>query len=123
MEEEMPADLKERTKVFALRVIRMAEAIPGTDVGRIIKGQLVRAGTSVGANYRAASRAKSKADFISKMGTVEEEADETMYWMELVQDASLLEVTRVSDLYAEADEILAMVVSSIRTAKRSRSEK
>jgi len=111
-------ELKRRTKEFALRVIKLVEALPDTHVERVIKGQLVRSGTSVGANYRSAKRAKSTADFISKMGTVEEECDESMYWMELIMDAGLMSQARISALYNEADEILAMVVASINTAKR-----
>ena len=111
--------LRARTKAFALRVIRLTEDLPDTGVCRVIKGQLLRCGTSVGANYRSAKRAKSTADFISKMGTVEEEADESMYWMELSVESGLMTENLVSALYQEADEILAMVVASIRTAKRS----
>ena len=111
-------ELKKRTKEFALRVIKLAGALPNSTIGRVIKGQLLRCGTSVGANYRAAKRAKSTADFINKMGTVEEEADESMYWMELIVEADLMSEKRISDLYNEADEILAMVVSSIKTARK-----
>ncbi len=89
-------------------------------MGRVIRDQLLRSGTSVGANYRAAKRAKSRADFISKMGTVEEETDESMYWMELIAEARLMEESLISDLYQEADEILAMVVASINTARKGR---
>lgn len=113
-------ELRKRTKAFALSVIKLADALPNTTVGRIIKNQLVRCGTSAGANYRAASRAKSTADFISKMGTVEEEVDESMYWMELSVDAGLLSQKQICNLYGEADEILAMVVSSIKTARKKR---
>lgn len=113
-------ELRVRTKAFALRSIRLAEALPDNGVGRVIKGQLLRCGTSVGANYRAAKRAKSTADFINKMGTVEEEADESMYWMELLVDAGLMKEDLVSTLYQEADEILAMVVASIKTARRGK---
>lgn len=118
-EREMKKDeLRKRTKAFALRVIRLTDALPENAVGRVIKGQLLRSGTSVGANYRAAKRAKSRADFIHKMGTVEEETDESMYWMELIVEAGLLPEVRIEQLYQEADEILAMVVASIRTAKK-----
>lgn len=116
-------NLEERTRAFALRVIKLSEAIPDTAVGRVIKGQLLRAGTSVGANYRAAKRAKSNADFISKMGTVEEEADETMYWMELLVEAGLMSEKRISELYQEANEIVSMTVASIKTARRRNSER
>jgi four helix bundle protein len=111
-------DLRQRTKDFALRVIRLAESLPAKPVGRVIRDQMLRAGTSVGANYRAAQRAKSPADFVSKMGTVEEEADETMYWIELSVAAGLIESSLVDSLCREADEILSMVVASIKTAKR-----
>ncbi len=94
--------------------------MPNRPVGRVIRDQILRCGTSVGANYRAAKRAKSAADFIHKMGIVEEEADESMYWMELIVEAGLLPESRISDLYQEADEILSMVVASIKTAKRTR---
>ena len=80
--------------------------------------QLLRCGTSVGANYRAAKRAKSNADSINKMGTVEEEADESMYWMELIIEARLMEEKRISELYQEANEILSMVVASIKTVRK-----
>ena len=113
-------EMKARTKAFALRVITLASALPDTGVGRVIKNQLLRCGTSVGANYRAAQRAKSVADFIHKMGTVEEEADETMYWMELIVESKLMKQEIISDLYKEADEILSIVISSIKTARRGK---
>ena len=103
-----------------MRVIKLVDALLNTPVARVIRNQLLRCGTSVGANYRAAKRAKSTADFISKMGTVEEEADESMYWMELIMETKLLKESRISDLYQEADEILAMVVTSIKTARRNK---
>jgi four helix bundle protein len=92
-------ELRVRTKAFVLRVIKLAESLPVSGAGRVIKDQILRAGTSVGANYRAAKRAKSPPDFISKMGTVEEETDETMYWMELIVESGLLSEHLVSDLY------------------------
>lgn len=82
--------------------------------------QLLRSGTSVGANYRAASRAKSKADFIAKMGIVEEECDESLYWMEMLVEADLVDSERLAELMKEGDEILSMVVASIRTARSNR---
>jgi len=111
-------ELLRRTRAFALRAIKLANALPDTPDGRVIRGQLLRCGTSVGANYRAARRAKSRRDFISKMGTVEEETDESMYWMELIVEAGLMKEDLLSDLHREADEILAMVVSSIKTARK-----
>jgi four helix bundle protein len=113
-------EMKKRTKKFGLRSIRLCEALPDTPVVRVIRNQLLRCGTSVGANYRAACRAKSKADFISKMGTVEEETDESMYWMELIIEGGFMKEELISDLYQEADEILSIVISSIKTAKRRR---
>ena len=112
-----PEQMKARTRAFALRVIRLAESLRKNPTGNVIRNQMLRCGPSVGANYRAACRAKSKADFISKMGTVEEEADETMYWIELSIDAELFKRDQVADLLNEADEILSIVVSSIKTAK------
>ncbi len=114
-------EMKDRTKQFALGVINLATSLPDIGIGRVIKNQLLRCGTSVGANYRAACRAKSTADFISKMGTVEEEADESMYWMELIVESGLMSEKQISDLYNEADEILSIVISSIKTAKRRKS--
>ena len=113
---------RKRTKAYALRVIKVVESLPNTQSGRVLGDQLVRSGTSVGANYRAAARAKSRADFISKMGTVEEECDESLYWMELLVEGGLVEGGRLEELMAEGDEILAMTISSIRTARASRNE-
>jgi len=112
-------ELKERTKKFALRVIRLVSALPRTIEGRAIGNQLVRSGTAVGANYRAACRGRSKAEFISKLGTVEEEADECAYWMELIVDAGLLNAKRVTALFQEANELPAiMAASRISALKR-----
>mgnify|MGYP001268985621 CR=1 FL=1 len=105
---------------FALRVLEVVEALPATPKGRNMANQLCRSGTSVAANYRAACRAKSRADFISKLGTVEEEADETIFWLELICRAKILPAQRLESLIQEANEILSIVVASIRTAKRNR---
>lgn len=110
-------ELKRRTKAFALRVIRLVESLPNTATAKVIGNQLLRAGTSVGANYRAACRARSQADFVSKIGVVEEEADESAYWLELLTEASILPADRVKDLLAEANELTAVFVASGRTAK------
>ena len=110
--------MKQRTKQFALRIIRLTEALPKGQTASVIGRQLIRSGTSVGANYRAACRAKSTADFISKMGTVEEEADESLFWMELLIESNIVSETKISDLMKEADELVAIVVSSINTAKK-----
>jgi four helix bundle protein len=112
-----PDELKARTRSFALRVIRVAESLPETPTARVIRNQMIRCGSSVGANYRAACRARSKADFVSKMGIVEEEADETIYWMELLVDAGIVKKARIANLVDEANQILSIVISSIRTAK------
>jgi four helix bundle protein len=112
-----PEEMKARTRAFALRIIKLAESLPKTPTANTIRNQMLRCGPSVGANYRAACRAKSKPDFISKMGIVEEEADETMYWIELLIDAGLVKRARVAELLGEADEILSITVSSIKTAK------
>jgi four helix bundle protein len=110
-------DFKNRTKAFALRVIRLTEALPKNQTANVIGKQLLRCGTSVGANYRAACRARSNPEFIAKMGIVEEECDESMYWMELIVEAGLMEEKLLIDLKNEANEILSMVVASIKTAR------
>ncbi len=110
-------DLRQRTRKFALRVIQLVEALPKTRTAEVIGKQLLRAGTSVGANYRAACRAKSTRDFIYKMGLVEEEADESLYWMELLVEAGLVKLERLQPLMVEADELIAITVASIKTAR------
>ena len=116
-----PDDFKKRTKAFALRCIRLAESLPESATGRVIARQLLRCATSVGANYRSACRAKSRADFIAKMRIVEEECDESLYWMELLIESDKMGAVLLNDLMKEADEILSLVVASIKTA-RSRKE-
>lgn len=110
-------ELQQRTKQFALRVIRLADALPRTRAGEVLARQILRSGTSVASNYRAACRAKSRADFIAKMGIVEEEADETAFWLGLMADAGLLRPSQTAHLHAEAGELTAIVVASIRTAR------
>lgn len=114
--------MKQRTKQFALRVIRLTESLPSTQTANVIGKQMLRSGTSVGANYRAACRARSTADFIVKMGIVEEETDETLFWMELCVEANLVKEDLLQPLMQEADELTAITVSSINTA-RKRSKK
>jgi four helix bundle protein len=109
---------KDRTKKLALRVIRLTEALPNTRTADVIGKQLLRSGTSVGANYRAACRAKSPKDMINKLGTVEEEADEALFWMELLIEANIIKSNRLSDLMKEADEILAMTIASSKTLRK-----
>ncbi len=110
-------EFKKRTKQLALRVIKLVEALPNTTTGRVIGKQMLRSATSVGANYRASCRAKSEADMIAKLAIVEEEADETLYWLELIIESNLMPQSRLSGLMEEADEVVAMVVSSIKTLK------
>jgi len=112
-------DLKKRTKQFALRVIRLVAALPKTVEGRAIAGQLVRAGTAVGANYRAACHGRSKAEFIAKIGIVEEEADESAYWMELITEAELLKPLQVEPLLTEANELAKIMARSPISASTS----
>jgi four helix bundle protein len=100
--------------------MKLVQALPNTTVGRAIGQQLVRSGTSIGANYRAACRARSRAEFIAKLGIVVEEADESAYWLELAIDGGLLHRQRVESLLKETDELVAIVVSSRITADRSR---
>jgi four helix bundle protein len=112
-----PNELKQRTKAFAVRIIKLVDSLPKTPVGNVLGRQLLRSGTSVGANYRAVCRAKSSADFISKMGTVEEEADETCYWLELLVEASVLKPAKLELLLREANELVAIAVASINTTR------
>jgi four helix bundle protein len=115
-----PNEMKQRTKAFALRIIKAVEALPRARTGEVLGRQLLRSGTSVGANYRAACRAKSSADFISKMGTVEEEADESGYWMELLVEAEVVKPAKLELLLREANELVAITVASINTARQQR---
>jgi len=110
-------DFKKRTKEYSLRVIRLVESLPEDRVSRILGDQLLRAGTSVGANYRSSIRAKSRADFISKMNIVEEECDESLYWMEILVDVGKVRADRLAALMKEGNEIVAIVVASIKTAR------
>ncbi|MDQ5847149.1 MAG: four helix bundle protein [Acidobacteriota bacterium] len=112
-------DLKQRTKQFALRILKLVAALPNTVQGRAIANQLVRAGTSVAANYRAACRGRSKAEFIAKLGTVEEEADESAFWMELIIEGELLQKRAVEPLLAEANELAKIMARSRISASRN----
>jgi len=109
-------EMKQRTKQFALRVLTLADALAKTRSGNAIGGQIVRSGTSVAANYRALCRAKSRADFINKTSIVEEEADESCFWLELLVDAGLLGSRQVQPFLQEANEITAILVASRKTA-------
>jgi four helix bundle protein len=110
-------NLKDRTKQFALRMMRLYSALPRREEARIIGRQMLRSGTSVGANYRAACRARSKAEFVAKLGVVLEEADETVFWLELLQESSLISAQKLAPLVQEARELTAIFVTSICTAK------
>ena len=112
-------ELLERTKQFALRGIKLVNVLPRTIEGRTIASQLMRSGTSVAANYRAACRARSKPEFISKLGTVEEEADESAFWLELTIEAGLMDESKIRALLNEASEIVAIMASSKKTAAKS----
>lgn len=109
--------LRDRTKQFALRVIRLFSSLPKTTVAQVIGKQVLRSGTSVAANYREASRARSSPEFIAKLGIVEQELDETQLWFELLLESEIVASNKLSSLQAEADELLKIVVASI---KRSR---
>ncbi|PWU15859.1 MAG: four helix bundle protein [Verrucomicrobia bacterium] len=110
-------EMKARTKKFALRIIKLVLALPRNEPGKVIGNQLMKAGSSVGANYRAVCRAKSKADFIAKMGTVLEEADESAFWLEVLMESGLMKPARIQPLWKEADELCAIFSSSLNTAK------
>jgi len=112
-------ELLERTKQFALRVFKLVGVLPETIQGRVVAAQLLRSGTSVAANYRAACRARSKPEFIAKLGIVEEEADESAFWLELIIETGLLNPRKVTPLLAEAGEIVAMMASSKKTSAKS----
>lgn len=113
-------EFKKRTKAFALRVIKLVESLPQTVTANVVGKQLLRSATSVAANYRAACRAKSQADFIAKLGIVEEEADESLFWLEMIEETEMMKKERIEDLINEADQIVAITVSSINTARGSK---
>jgi four helix bundle protein len=117
-----PEILKERTKQFGLRVLNLYEEISKTKKGEILGNQLLRSGTSVGANYRAACRAKSNADFIYKIQIVEEEADESVYWLELISESNIIRKNRLESILKEANELTAIFTSSGKTAKQRRNK-
>ncbi len=114
-------EFKNRTKKLALRVIKLVEALPKGQTAEIIGKQLLRSATSVGANYRAACRGKSQADILHKMAIVEEEADEALYWMELLIESEIISEAKLSSLMSETNEITAMTVASIKTLRANQS--
>jgi four helix bundle protein len=112
------AELQSRTKRFALRILVLIDRLPNTIGGRVLANQLARSATSVGANYRAACRARSRAEFASKLGIVAEEADENLYWLELIRDGNFMAEKNVGSLLAEADELTAIFTAGRRSASR-----
>jgi four helix bundle protein len=116
-------ELLGRTKMFALRSLRLVDHLPRTMSGRAIGNQLVRSATSVGANYRAACRSRSRAEFAAKLGVVAEEADESVYWLELISEGKLLPETKVEDLLKEANELTAIFTSARRTSSQNQTSK
>ena len=112
-------EMKSRTKIYANRIVKLCSSLPADWVALTLGKQLLRSGTSVGANYRAVCRAKSNLDFINKLRIVEEECDESLFWMELLVDNNLMKASRLSGLMKEAGEILAIVISSAKTARAS----
>ena len=116
-------ELLRRTKSFALRSLRLVDHLPRTTSGRAIGNQLVRSATSVGANYRAACRSRSRAEFAAKLGVVAEESDESVYWLELLSEAKLLPEPKVGDLLKEANELTAIFTSARRTSSQNQTSK
>src|SRR5947199_8568594 len=116
------SELKERTKQFALRVMRLVDALPNTPKGRAIASQLVRSDMSIAANYRAACRGRSHAEFISKIGVAEEEADETGLWLELIAEDKLLPEKKIAPLLQETNELTAIMAASYISASRNKSD-
>jgi len=113
-------ELKARTKRFALRVMTLVDVLPNTVIGRVIANQIMRSATSVGANYRAACRARSRAEFISKIGVVEEEADETAFWLELIIGSKIRRIKQINPLLDEANELVAIMAASRKSAIANR---
>ncbi|MGK0186781.1 MAG: four helix bundle protein [Verrucomicrobiales bacterium] len=117
MNNEERQDLRQRTKAFALRIIRLYTNLPKTTEAQVIGKQLLRSGTSVGAHYREAHRARSTAEFVSKLGVCQQELEESQYWMELLIDAEIIFASRFKELQTEVDELMAIFASSIITAR------
>ena len=122
-ESEKPMDLKRRTKMFALRVIRMFGTLPNTTEAQVMGKQVLRSGTSVGAHYREATRARSTAEFVSKIEVGLAELEETAYWIELLSESSIVPLSRVEDLLSEANQLTAILVTCVKNAKNERKQK
>lgn len=114
------SDLIQRTKAFAVEIVKLTQELPKNRSAWTLGDQLLRCGTSVGANYRAARRARSRREFLAKLGIVEEEADEAMFWLDLLSESGIVTVERVAALRNEANELLSIVIASIRTARMAR---
>ena len=110
-------DLRDRTKEFALRILKLSDSLPRTDAARTISRQLLRSGTSVAANYRTVGRARSRAEFVAKMGVVVEEADESVFWLDLLGESGIIAKPRLGNLAAEANELVSIFVASQKTAR------
>ena len=117
-DEDPPYDLRERTKLFGLRIVRMFVALPKTDEARVLGKQVLRSGTSVGANYREAHRARSKPEFISKLGDCLKELDETAYWLELLTESGIVPQPKFASLQDETNQLLAILTTIAKNAKR-----
>ncbi|WKZ58680.1 MAG: four helix bundle protein [Cyclobacteriaceae bacterium] len=117
------SELKSRTKKFALRIIKLVDELPNTKAGHTIGNQIIRSGTSIAANYRAACRARSSAEFISKLAIVEEESDETLFWLELIVESNLVKEEHLKELIKEADELTAIFTAAGKTAKANKNLK
>lgn len=117
------SELKSRTKKFALRIIKLVDELPNTKAGHTIGNQIIRSGTSIAANYRAACRARSSAEFISKLAIVEEESDETLFWLELILESNLVKEEHLNELIKEADELTAIFTAAGKTAKANKNLK
>ncbi len=115
-----PTELKTRTKAFALRIIRLYQALPKSGEAQVIGKQILRSGTSIGAQYREACRAKSPADFINKMEGSLQELDETSYWLELLAESNIMPAEKLADLQKETNELTAIFVASVKTTKKNR---
>ena len=113
-------DLKKRTKEFALQIVRLYVSLPNSTVAQVLGKQVLRSGTSVGAHYREASRARSTAEFVSKMEVALQELDETLYWMELLEECEIVRTSECAKLMTEAGELIAIFVTSVKTAKKSK---
>jgi four helix bundle protein len=117
MAEEKHEELRARTKAFALRIIRMSQALPRTREANVLVQQILRSATGLAANYRAAGRSRSKAEFIAKLGVVVEEADETVFWLEMLADSGIVKSTKLENLSSEAKQLVAIFTASRKTAR------